>query len=460
MLKDQGEAIALDAVPEAGAPPPSSTPIRPRGWLPAPPLFRRSLPNGLEVRLRQVPLQLTVNLGLFFRHGSQHESPETNGIAHFIEHVAFNPRYLVPAVRHRLDRLLDRGASYDAFTSKEYTRLMITCLPEQLTEALRVLGSVVRADHIGEDAVRAERPIVLQEHATTFASPRTIHGQLLDHALWGDCSIGLFIMGRRENIERFTAGELEDRIRRHYRPDRSCLVIAGPVPTVAVGEEVLRWLGDWRAAEASFNEPEASPRPATTVFSGESSRSELLLGFPGAPFESEQRPAMELLADILGGGIKSRLFLELRERRKLVYLVQGYPVSYQGGGYIGIRTNCEASKLEVVHDAIQGILRSVREDGVTTAELARAKAARLMRLFEAADNPARYIQLAGRRCVLGEDFSTDAEAARISAIGLKDVNRLATEILYRDLSSVVVLSAPEGGLGFLNRPDQQQEVSA
>lgn len=419
---------------------------------PLPPLLRRLLRNGLDVRIRKVPYQQTVNLGLFFLHGSQHEHPAANGIAHFIEHVAFNPRYLDHPTRTRLDRLLDMGASYDAFTGKEYTRLMMTCAPEQLREGIGVLGAIASRSRVDREAVDTERRIVLQEHAMAFASLGRIHGQLLDHALWGDRSLGLFIMGRRENIERFTAEELEARMRSHYRPERSCLLVAGPVSPERVTGAAARELGGWTAGRSTTLEPAPASSPGIAVFPGESSRSEILMGFPGPPFESGRRPAMELLADVLGGGIKSRLFLELRERHQLVYLVQAYPVSYHGGGYIAIRANSERDDLEAVYELIGRTLAGVRDGGVRAEELARAKAARMMRVYEAADNPTKYLQLAGRRCILGEDFSIQAEAALISAVELSELRELAAEILRPQAAAVVVLGAPEDGLSFLH-PD-------
>lgn len=411
-----------------------------------PPLLRRILPNGLQLRLREIPYQQMVNLGLFFRHGSQHESMTNNGIAHFIEHVMFNPRYLEPSERRRFDRLTDGGASYDAYTSKEYTRLMMTCTPEQLPEALDLLGAVARAEHVSEEAVSGERPIVLQEHATAFASLSRVYGQLLDHALWGDQSIGLFIMGRRENIERFTADHVEARIKSHYRPERTCLVVAGPVPSQTAVQTVVEAFGEWSSPVSTAPDPEVVTRPGVAVFPGETARGELILGLPAVPFESEERPVMELLADALGGGIKSRLFLELRERRKLVYLVQAYPVSYLGGGYIGIRINCREEDVDAVYRTIDRILGELRRDGVHSDELERAKAARLVRLFEAADNPKNYIQLAGRRCVLGEDFSVESEVERLSAVDRTAVRKLASEVLHLERSGAVILGFSEDRL--------------
>ncbi len=415
----------------------------------SPPLLRHVLPNGLQVRLRETPYQRMVNLGLFFRHGSQHESLTNNGIAHFIEHVMFNPRYLDPSERRRFDHLTDGGASYDAYTSKEYTRLMMTCTPEQLPEALDLLGAVARAEHVSEEAISGERPIVLQEHATAFGSLSRVYGQLLDHVLWGDQSIGLFIMGRRENIERFTADQLEARIKSHYRPERTCLVVAGPVLSQRVVQAVTAAFGAWPGSGATVPDLEVVPRPGVASFPGEKARGELVLGLPAVPFESEERPAMELLADVLGGGIKSRLFLELRERRKLVYLVQAYPVSYQGGGYIGMRINCGEEDVDAVYRAIDRILREVRRDGVHSEELERARAARLVRLFEAADNPKNYIQLAGRRCVLGEDFSVGSEVERLCAVDRTAVRKLAAEVLHLERSGAVILGFPEERLEIL-----------
>lgn len=386
------------------------------------------LPSGLDVSVREVPHLHTVKLGLFFRHGSQHEDRGTNGIAHFIEHIAFNPRYMEGPVGGSLHALLDAGATYDAFTSKEYTRLMMTCLPEQLDAVLEVMGRVAARRRVRPEALDEERPLVLQEHATTFSSARRIHDQLVDHALWGDRGNGLFVIGRRENLARFTPQEIEDRLRRYYAPSRATLVLTGPGAGERTLSRVETSFGAWRDDAPPGDREHPEPRHGTALYRSHSTRADVTFAYSGPGFESDRRHAMELLADILGGGIRSRLFLELRERRKLAYLVQGQPTTYSGGGYVALRINCDPERVAEVERLTRAQIESLLEHGPRPGELARVQGARVMRLLEAADNPTRYLQLAGRRIVLGEAFSVEAEARRILSVSLEEVHDVTREV--------------------------------
>lgn len=396
------------------------------------------LSSGLQIKLKQQPHQRTVNLGLFINHGTQDEDQHTSGAAHFIEHVVFNPNYLPDQLHERLDSLLEAGVSYEAATSKEYTRFMITCLPRQVEQVLSVLSRLVSSRFVNAEAVEHERQIILHEHAAHFTSSAVLK-ELLDHAFWGDRSLGLFVIGRKENIVRFDAQELEERLHLHYVPERTSLVALGPIDVDAFVNLVDEYFDPWESSPQNFHDPIVVTQPRVTGLSTNSTRADLLLGYVGVASESSDRYAMDLLADILGGDLRSRLFLELREKQKLAYFIHAYPTTYALGGYLAIRVNCNRDEIPAVYAAIQQEIARLKADGVNDAELARVKAGRTRAVLGILENSPQHLQLLGRRAVRNDDFFVDLETRRIEAVQAHDIVRVAEEIFNPENIAMVGL---------------------
>ncbi|MEW6229743.1 MAG: insulinase family protein, partial [Bacillota bacterium] len=200
------------------------------------------------------------------------------------------------------------------------------------------------------------------------------------------------------------------------------------------------------APHHGFLDPVVVTEPRLKALPTGHPRVDLLVGYLGVPFSSSSRNAMELLADILGGGIRSRLFLELREKRKMAYLVHAYPVTYGLGGYLAIRVNCDLSELPKVYAAIQQQLEYVKEDGICSSELTRAKAARTTAILRVLENSSQHLQLLGRHSVLNDEFFVDLETRRVEAVQTEDIVRVARDILVPDNLAVVALGPKEENL--------------
>lgn len=390
-------------------------------------IIRTVLSNCLQIKLAYVP-QRTVNLGLFINYGTKDEDLETSGLAHYVEHVLFNPNYMPEGLRRLYDELIDAGASYEAYTSKEYTRIMVACLPEQVAEAIKMLSQIVTPSAISAEVVEHERSIILHEHAMRFSSGSML-GELMDHAFWGDHSIGLFVVGRRENIMRFSSEDIERRVAEYYTPDAAYLVALGPIADFSgFIDEVEHCFGAWQTRNRVIVEPSAITEPRIIALPTGSKRVDLVIGYLGVPVDSRERPALELLADILGGGLKSRLFQEVRERQKLVYMIHAYTQTYRLGGYLAIKLNCDVSQIPDAYAAIMKVIGQVAAEGVTHEELNRAKAARRTAILRVLENSAQHLQLLGQRSVRGEDFFVDLLIRETQAVRVENVNDLARRI--------------------------------
>lgn len=386
------------------------------------------LENQLRIYTRTVPSSRVLHLGLFVRHGSQDEDLDTSGIAHFIEHVLFNPRYFSDSLAKVYERLVDHGATYDASTTKEYTRFMLRCLPESLNDALEFLSLLARGPRPSQEAVETERAIVLHEHAMAFSSIKPGDSQILDNTIWGNHSIGLFILGRKQNIERFTVDEIEERIRSYYVPERILLCLVGPVVAQDVEAAAARFLGDWPSTEGDQPVPRVEGKPFVTALPSNAQRIGLQLGYLGVPFGAKERPAMELLASVLGSWKRSPLFEELRQVRKLAYLVHAAPVIYEHGGYLAIYVDCERKDVKTCYTAIQSVLERLRSEGVDTETLERSRSERLVAALDAMEINRQYLQLLGRRLLLDQPFDARSEARTIRGVEGKEIADISEHI--------------------------------
>jgi predicted Zn-dependent peptidase len=392
-------------------------------------IIQTVLSNGLRVHLKQLRHQRTVTIGMFVSHGSQFESLETNGGAHFIEHILFNPKHMAREQQERLELLLDHGAKYEAFTSKEYTRFTIACTHNMVEQAMHFMSALMEKNAtISEEAVDHERPIILHEHAMTFGASSVLR-DVLEHAFWGDHTLGLYVIGRKENIARVTHEELARQYVANYGPERCTMVILGNVDLDAM-ETLIETHFDWLPGHLhALRSPVCHQEPRAIAVPTGSKRCDLLLGLPGYTFSAHERYAMELLADILGGGLTSRLFVRLREQMQTVYSVFAFPVTYGLGGYIGVQVNCQKDDLQNATHAIFEEFDRLRSESVTERELSRVKATRKTAVLGVLENTAQHAQMFGRRAVLNDSFYVDSEVRGLDRVSEGELLEVAQAIL-------------------------------
>lgn len=386
------------------------------------------LENCLRVAVLEAPRSRTVSLGLFVDHGAKDEDQRSSGISHFIEHLVFNPAHMEDATRQRLGELMDRGASYEAYTGKEFTRCTITCRQGDLEGAIACLGGMLSRARVLPDAVEHERSIILQERETYISSGR-VKEELVEQALWGDRSLGLFVIGRKENIARFDGSELTPRLGRFYTPQNTQLVVLGDVPSERVVRSVEEHFGAWASNPSPPLSILVEEEPNIIALPSDGPRSDLTLAFLGPAFGHPDRYAMNLLGDILGGGIKSRLFHEVRERRELCYAIYAYSIAYRLGGYLAININCAADRVDEVFRAVMDLVEGLKAEPVPEEELERVREARITALLEITGDTRRHLQQLGKHAMNGKDFFVDWESHELRRVTAADLQRVARTML-------------------------------
>lgn len=408
---------------------------------------RTLLPGGLRVVTEAMPHVRSATFGIWSSVGSRDESPEVAGSAHFLEHLLFKGT----ARRSALDisAALDAvGGEMNAFTTKEYTCFYARVLDADLPLAADVVTDLVTSSLIAPEEVERERGVILEEIAMHDDDPTDAVQDLFARHIWGDSPLGRPILGTAESIEALSRDRIEGFYRSRYRPRSLVVAAAGNVDHDQV-VELVRAAFDQAGVDAGQDEaPDPAriggvgPVPAqgsVEVQRRSTEQANLVLGLPGLVRTDDRRFVFGVLNAALGGGMSSRLFQEVREKRGLAYAVQSFAANYSDAGYIGIYAGCQPSKVDEVLSICRDQLADVAENGITSGELERGKGQlRGSLVLGLEDTGSRMGRLAKAELVYGELLGVDDILERVAAVTLDDVRTVAGEFLTAAPSLAVI----------------------
>jgi predicted Zn-dependent peptidase len=426
--------------------PPGSTP----GGVgaPAPELIARStLPGGPRVVTETVPGARSVSIGVWVGVGSRDESPDEAGAAHYLEHLLFKgtARRSAAAIAEEIDAV---GGELNAFTGKEHTCFYAHVLGDDLPLAVDLLADVVTAATLRAEDVELERAVVLEEIAMRADDPEDLLGEVFDTALFGDHPLGRPVIGSEESVEAMTRDRLHGFWRRHYAGPSLVVAAAGDL----THERVVELVGSAFPAVAQVSSAAgvstAGRRPVVPLPDGQqrlavldedTEQVHLMLGVRALDRYDPRCSALEVLNTVLGGGMSSRLFQEIREQRGLAYSVYSATSGYADAGQLVVYAGCQPDRLGEVSALAGEVLRTLAADGPTGAELARAKGALRGGLVLGLEDTASRMHRIGRHELdLGYQRSLATSLEMIAEVDARAVARLATELLTAPLTAAVV----------------------
>jgi len=405
---------------------------------------RTVLPGGLRVVTETMPQVRSVTFGVWVGVGSRDETPSLAGASHYLEHLLFKGTKRRDALE--ISSAIDAvGGEMNAFTTKEYTCYYARVLDTDLPLAVDVVCDMVTSSVLASADVESERGVILEEIAMHEDDPSDAVHDVFARQLWGDSPLGRPILGTVESIQALTRRQVVTYYRRRYRPPVTVVSAAGNVDH----RKVVRLV---REAFGASLDGEASPAPPRVGGAGPSvrhgevglvSRSteqvNLVLGVPGLIRTDERRFVLGVLNAALGGGMSSRLFQEIREKRGLAYSVYSFVSHYADAGMFGVYAGCLPSKADEVLKLCREELAKVAEHGITEEELARGKGQmRGSLVLGLEDTGSRMSRLAKAELVYGELLSVDEILRRIDAVTLDDVRAVARELLTATPSLAVV----------------------
>lgn len=418
-------------------------------------VIRRSiLPGGVRVITESMPGQRSASIGAWVPVGSRDETDGHFGSTHFLEHLLFKgtARRSALDIAESFDAV---GGEANAATGKEHTCYYARVLDSDLPMAVDVILDMMTSATIDAHELEIERGVILEELAMNDDDPSDVVHEEFTKAVLGDNPLGRPIGGTQATITAVPRDAVWEHYRWHYRPETLVVSAAGSVDHDALCEQVAEALtaGGWAL------DPAAAPRPRR----GDSvadldlvphavehdvhrpvEQANVVLGTLGLSATDERRFAMTVLNAVLGGGMSSRLFQEIRERRGLAYSTYSFASGFGGTGIFGLYAGCTPSKVDEVTGLLVAELEQIADSGITVAELERSRgqlAGGLVLGLE--DSGSRMSRLGKAELVHGELLSLEESLERMRAVTLADVQSLAADLASRQRT--VVRVGPFGG---------------
>jgi predicted Zn-dependent peptidase len=398
------------------------------------PVFeRQTLDNGLRLLTASMPQVPSTTCFVFLAAGSRYETAATNGIAHFSEHMFFKGTERRPTARDIGIAIDGIGGEFNAFTSKEYTGYYVKSASEHRPIALDVLSDMLRHSKFETDEIEREKGVIIEEMNMYYDTPRDFIGGVYDDLLYGDQPLGWDILGRKETIRSATRDTFLGYLDHWYKPSRMVVGVAGRIDGDLRGD-IERLFGDLEpgdTGEPDRLEPVATNGSARVkLHTKQSDQAHLVLGVPSRPLDHPDRYVLQVLATVLGGGMSSRLFTEVRERRGLAYYVYGVNHSYTDAGSLYSQAGVDLNRIDEAVTTVATELRRIVDEPVPAEELEKAKNFAKGRFVLQLENPQGLILFGLRREVLeGRAAEPDEVLAGIDAVTAEDVQRVAREVI-------------------------------
>ncbi|GGB52270.1 peptidase M16 [Roseibium aquae] len=399
------------------------------------------LDNGITVVTDRMPHLKTVALGVWVKTGSRSENLDQNGITHLLEHMAFKGTASRSA-RRIAEEIEAVGGELNASTSIEHTNYYARVLAEDVPLAVDLLADILQNSAFDKEELRREQHVILQEIGAAADSPEDLAFDFFQAAAWPDQPIGRPILGTPETVLSFSEDALHSYLKQRYRGPDLVLSAAGAVDhdqIVALAEEKF----DKIEAGPAETESPARYRGGERRAVKDLMEAQILIGFEGRPYKSRDYYAVQILASVLGGGMSSRLFQEIREKHGLCYAIYSFHWAFSDTGLFGLHAATSREDVPALMPMILDELRSAGET-ISDAEVARSRAQIRAGLMMALESPAaRAGQIARQILVHGRVLTLDEVSARIEAVTSADIRRVAQETFLNSVPTLSVVGPVE-----------------
>ncbi|ALC90969.1 zinc protease [Bacillus sp. FJAT-18017] len=399
--------------------------------------------NGVRVVLENIPTVRSVAIGIWIGTGSRNETPENNGISHFLEHMFFKGTKTRSA-REIAESFDSIGGQVNAFTSKEYTCYYAKVLDTHADFALEILSDMFFNSVFDEEELKKEKNVVFEEIKMYDDTPDDIVHDLLSKAVYESHPLGYPILGTESTLETFNGTKLKEYIHTHYTPENVVISIAGNIAETFIGK-VEKQFGSYEGGKAEPREDKPVFHANRLSRKKETEQAHLCIGFEGLKVGHQDIYSLIVLNNILGGSMSSRLFQDVREQRGLAYSVFSYHSAYQDSGIVTIYGGTGAKQLDLLFETVQDTLDTLKRDGISEKELNNSKEqlkGSLMLSLESTNS--RMSRNGKNELILKYHRTLDEIIEEIDSVTKPGVDGLANKI-FTDHYSVSLIS-PDGEL--------------
>jgi predicted Zn-dependent peptidase len=386
----------------------------------------------------------SISIGVWLTRGSRHETAESGGIAHFVEHMLFKGTAMRSAedIAQAIDSI---GGQLDAFTAKEYASYYIKVLDEHLPLAIDILSDIVLNPAFSPADVEREKKVVVEEIKMVEDTPDDLVHELFTQGFWENHPLGRPILGIRETVESFSADLLRDYFINVYTPRNLIVSAVGNLEHARVRELVEEKFGSLNSGGVRLGEVAPTVVPKVLIRNKELEQSHLCLGASSYPQNHDDRYSSYVLNTLLGGSMSSRLFQNVREKRGLAYAVFSGLSAYRDAGSLTVYAGCANEAVGEVIDLVVEELRTIKQAPVPDAELQRAKDHLKGSLMLSLENTAsRMSHLARQEIYFDRQFGLDETLLGIERVTAEEVQRVAVDLFRNGSLAATVLGNVNG----------------
>ncbi|EGL81933.1 peptidase M16 domain protein [Caldalkalibacillus thermarum TA2.A1] len=394
--------------------------------------------SGLRLVMEKIPSVRSVSIGVWIGAGSKHETPDNNGISHFIEHMLFKGT-TTRSARDIAEAFDSIGGHLNAFTSKECTCYYAKVLDQHVEYAFDVLSDMFFNATFSEEELEKEKNVVIEELHMYEDTPDDVVHDLIAEATYKNHSLGYNILGRKEVLQKLTPEDLRRYMDQYYTPENTVIAVAGNIDE----NQMIRLTETYFDRFKNQHKPKKQPLPRVTsehlLKVKDTEQAHLCIGLEGLPLGDSKLYALILLNNILGGSMSSRLFQQIREEKGLAYSVFSYHSCFQETGSLHIYAGTSVHQVEQVYELCTSILHDLAQNGVTEKELRNGKEqlkGHLMLSLESTNS--RMSRIARNELLLNRHLTLDQIVAGIDAITLDDVHQLASRLFKQKHSFALV----------------------
>jgi predicted Zn-dependent peptidase len=406
---------------------------------------RQVLPHGLTVITEQMEHIRSASIGIWLETGSRDEDPHWNGISHFIEHMVFK------GTKHRTAEEIARqvdsiGGNMDAFTAKECICFNVKVLDEHVPVALEILCDLVLHPVFDSADIARERGVILEEIKMDEDNPDYLVHEIFTQNFWKDHPLGKPILGTKETVKRFERQPVLDTYAHRFAPGNIIVAAAGNLDHDRFVELVAKHFEHMKPLKNGFHSPEPKVASRITLRNKKAlEQVQLCIGVPAYPIAHEKRHAGYILNTLLGGGMSSRLFQNIRERQGLAYSIYSDLNPYRDTGCLAVYAGTSLASAAKVVQSVVSEFRNLKSEPVPAEELRRSKdqlKGSLMLSLES--STARMSNLARQEMYFDRFYDLDELIEKIESVTAEDLQSLANEFFHTELVAVTALGNLSG----------------
>lgn len=395
------------------------------------------LKNGLRLVYENIPYVRSVSVGIWVGTGSRNETPENNGISHFIEHMLFKgtSKHSAKDIAERIDAI---GGQINAFTGKECTCYYTKTLDSHLNIAIDVLADMFfNSTFISKD-INVEKRVVIEEIGMYEDAPEELVHDIFSEMVWNGNSLGYPILGTEKCINKFNSKMILKYMKEYYTPYNTVVSVAGNFDENELINMINQYFGKWvYSGEWKTNFSQVEYQINKTIREKETEQVHLCMGFQGIENGNDDVYSLLAINNIFGGGMSSRLFQKIREKKGLVYSIYSYPSTYQGAGLFMIYAGMNPEYLQNVVDLTKSEIELLVKKGITQSELSKSKEQLKGNFILGLESTSSRMNSIGKSELLLNKINTPEEVLeKIDNINLENINQVIKNVFKTDRLSL------------------------